>query len=336
MTESGLSAAGGAARHRLAPLLTPASIALIGASPKADTVGNGMIRAVQGGGFEGRVYLINPNYETVEGQPCYPSLAELPETVDLAIIGVANARIEQQLAEAIRLKVRAAAIFASCYLPDDSDPPLTRRISAMARAAGMPICGGNGMGFYNFDHHLRVCGFPPPDWVRPGNMTLITHSGSVFSALCHNDRRFRYNLAVSSGQELATTAAEYLDYALDQESTRVVGLFLETVRDPDGFIAALQKAQERDIPVVALKVGRTAESAAMAVSHSGAIAGDHAAYQAVFDRYGVVEVDDLDSFANAMLLLGHSRRVTSGGLASMHDSGGERELLVDHCCGKFL
>ncbi len=334
MTESGLPAAGGAARHRLAPLLTPESVALIGASPKAETVGNGMIKAVRRGGFEGRVYLINPNYETIEGQPCYPSLAELPETVDLAVIGVANARIEQQLAEAIRLKARAAAIFASCYLPDDSDPPLTRRISAMAHAAGMPICGGNGMGFYNFDHRLLVCGFPPPDWVGPGNMTLITHSGSVFSALCHNDRRFRYNLAVSSGQELATTAADYLDYALDQESTRVVGLFLETVRDPAGFIAALQKAQERDIPVVALKVGRTAESAALAVSHSGAIAGDHAAYQAVFDRYGVVEVDDLDSFANAMLLLGHSRRVATGGLASIHDSGGERELLVDRAIAK--
>src|SRR3546814_638492 len=193
-----------------------------------------MIKALLGGGFAGRVYLVNPNYEEIEGLPCHPSLAVLPEPVDLAVIGVANARIEAQLAEAVRAKARAATIFASCYLPDDSDPPLTKRISAMACAADMPICGGNGMGFYNFDHRLRVCGFPPPDWVMGGEMTLITHSGSVFSALCHNDRRFRYKLAVSAGQELATTTADYLDFALEQESTRVVGIFLEAVRDPAG------------------------------------------------------------------------------------------------------
>ena len=327
-------AATGAHGHRLAPLLTPRSVALIGASPKADSVGNGMIKALLGGGFAGQVHLINPNYDEIEGLPCHPSLAALPEPVDLAVIGVANARIEAQLAEAIRAKARAATIFASCYLPDDSDPPLTKRISAMARTAGMPLCGGNGMGFYNFDAGLRVCGFPPPDWVVGGGITLIAHSGSVFSALCHNDRRFRYNLAVSAGQELVTTAADYLDFALEQESTRVVGLFLEAVRDPAGFQAGLRKARERDIPVIALKVGRTAESAALAVSHSGAIAGDHAAHHAVFERYGVVEVDTLDEFANALLLFGHTRRVAKGGLASMHDSGGERELLVDRAVAK--
>ncbi|MGH6959016.1 MAG: hypothetical protein ACREE7_00880, partial [Dongiaceae bacterium] len=199
----------------------------------------------------------------------------------------------------------------------------------MARGAGMLLCGGNGMGFYNLDYGLRVCGFPPPDWIELGELTLIAHSGSVFSALCHNGRRFRYNLAVSAGQELVTNAADYLDFALEQPTTRVVGLFLEAVRDPAGFVAALAKAAERDIPVVCLKVGRTAESAALAVSHSGALAGDHAAFQAVCERHGVIQVDDLDELANALLLMGGPRRVAKGGLASMHDSGGERELTVD-------
>src|SRR4029453_4266110 len=92
-------------------------------------------------------------------------------------------------------------------------------------------------------------------------------------ALCHPARRFRFSLAVSAGQELTTTVADYLDFALDMPSTRVVGLFLETVRDPVGFVAALEKARQRDIPIVVLKVGRTAESAALALSHSGALAG---------------------------------------------------------------
>jgi acyl-CoA synthetase (NDP forming) len=319
----------GSGDHRLTPLLAPQSIAFVGASPKFESVGNGMIRAVREGAFGGRLYLINPNYREIDGLPCHPSLAALPETVDHVVLGVANARIEAQLAEAIGRGARAATIFASCYLPGDSDPPLTKRIAAMASAAGLQICGGNGMGFYNLEQGLRVCGFPPPSWLEHGHIALISHSGSAFSGLCHTDRRFRYSLAVSAGQELTTTVADYLDFALDMPSTRVVGLFLETVRDPAGFVAALEKAKARDIPVVVVKVGRTAESAALALSHSGALAGNHAAYQAVFDRYGVIEVDDLDAFANCLLLFADARRAGRGGLATMHDSGGLRELAID-------
>jgi acetate---CoA ligase (ADP-forming) len=104
----------------------------------------------------------------------------------------------------------------------------------------------------------------------------------------------------------------------------VVGLFLETIRDPGGFIAGLELARERDIPVVVLKVGRTAESAALALSHSGALVGDDAVQRALFRRHGVVQLDNLDEFANALLLFSQPRRLAGGGLASMHDSGGER------------
>ncbi|HWA45960.1 MAG TPA: acetate--CoA ligase family protein [Hypericibacter adhaerens] len=316
--------------HRLAPLLTPSSVALIGASPKAGSVGRGMIQTVTGGGYEGRLHFVNPSYAEIDGQPCHPSIADVPERVDLAVIAVANARLEQALQQAIAAGARAATIFASAYIEGDSEPPLTRRLAAMAREAGMPICGANGMGFYNFDHRLRVCGFPPPAWVEGGgNKTFITHSGSAFSAMVHHDHRFAYNLAVSPGQELGATCDEYLDFALEMPTTRVVGLFLETVRNADGFLAALEKAKAKRIPIVVLKVGRTAESAKLAVSHSGALAGDYAAYEAVFDRHGVVAVETLTELANALLLLGHDRRLPAGGLATIHDSGGLRELTVD-------
>ena len=186
-----------------------------------------MIRGVREGKFGGRVYLVNPNYPEIDGLPCYPSLAALPETVDHVVIGVANARIEAQLAEAIRHGARAATIFASCYLPGDSDPPLTRRLAAMARAAGLQICGGNGMGFYNLEHGLRVCGFPPPPWLEHGSIALISHSGSAFSGLCHTDRRFRFSLAVSAGQELATDGRRLpglrAGYAVDARRRPVPG-----------------------------------------------------------------------------------------------------------------
>jgi acyl-CoA synthetase (NDP forming) len=322
--------------HRLKHLLMPESVALVGASPKAGTVGKGMIDGLVGGGFKGRIYAINPNYREIEGIACFPSLSALPEAVDHALLGVANARLEAALQEAVAMKVKAATILASGYLEGDRDPPLTKRVTALAKGAGMALCGGNGMGFYNHEARVRICGFPPPAWVSAGPMALIAHSGSVFSALVHNDKRFSYSFAVSAGQELVTTAADYLDFALRMQTTKVVGLFLEAIRDPKGFVAALELANQRDIPVIALKVGRSPESAALALSHSGALVGDDAVQNALFRRHGVIVAENLDEFANSLLLLSQPRRMGKGRLASVHDSGGERELFADRVASRGM
>jgi acyl-CoA synthetase (NDP forming) len=314
--------------HRLAPLLMPKRVALVGASPKEGTVGNGMIVAAT---MEeaAEIVLVNPNYSEIGGRPAYPNLRELPQPVDMAVLGVSNERLEASVHDAIAAGVKALTIFASGYLDNDRAPKLTQRIAAMAREAGVQICGGNCMGFYNLSYGLRVCGFPPPTWMRKGGAVLLTHSGSVYSGICHNDKRMGWALAVSAGQELTTTIADYLDFALEMPETRCIGLFLETVRDPANFVAGLEKARALDIPVIALKVGKTAASAAKAVSHSGAIAGNHAAYAALFDRHNVLEVETLDDFANALRLYSGPRRLAPGGIATMHDSGGLLELTID-------
>ncbi|HEV8392162.1 MAG TPA: acetate--CoA ligase family protein [Dongiaceae bacterium] len=315
--------------HRLAPLLMPKRVALVGASPKEGTVGNGMIVAATLGESPVELSLINPNYPEIGGRPVHPSLREAPGPIDMAVLGVSNERLEASVHDAIAAGVKALTIFASGYLEKDAEPKLTQRIAAMAREAGMQICGGNCMGFYNLSYGLRVCGFPPPPWMRKGGAVLLTHSGSVYSGICHNDKRMGWALAVSAGQELTTNIADYLDFALEMPQTRCVGLFLETVRDPANFVAGLEKARERDIPVIALKVGKTAASAAKAVSHSGAIAGNHAAYAALFDRHNVIEVETLDDFANALRLYSGPRRLAAGDIATMHDSGGLLELTID-------
>src|SRR5438034_3904003 len=123
---------------------------------------------------------------------------------------------------------------------------------------------------------------------------------------------------------------EYLRFALERDSTKVVALLLETVRNPDGFRAGLAHAAERDVPVLALTVGRTDASKALVIAHSGALAGEHGAYEAVFDAYGVHEVRSLEEMADAMQLFSAPRRASgTGGIASIHDSGGERALFVD-------
>jgi acyl-CoA synthetase (NDP forming) len=288
-----------------------------------------MIRMPKLAGFRGRLYPVNPRYATVEDLACYPSLAALPETVDHVVLGVSSSRLESALGEAIAHGARAVTVFASGHVDNDSQPALPQRLASQARAAGIEMVGGNCMGFYNLIEALRVVAFGSPLDMKPGPITLIAQSGSVFGALSHNDRRLKFNFSISSGSEWVTTAADYIDWALEQGTTRVVGLFLETIRDHARFVAGLEKAACHSIPVVILKVGRTPQSAAMALSHTGALAGSDAAHEALFDHYGVIRVESEDELASTLLLLSHPKRPKAGGLAAMHDSSGERELMVD-------
>jgi acyl-CoA synthetase (NDP forming) len=317
-------------RPDIARMLEATSVAVVGASRKEGSVGRQSVVQLRGGGFPGPVYAVNPNYDEVEGVPCFPSLDAVPEPPDLAILAVANARLEQQLVRAAATGVRSAVVFASGEgTSPDGTEPLVARLTRIARDAGMVLCGGNCMGFINFEHGLRALGFEEREDLEPGAITWISHSGSAFSALLHNDRGMRFNLAVSSGQEFTTTMADYLLYALDRPSTRVAALFLETVRDPDRFRAALDLAWERDIPIVALKVGRSEAARPLIAAHSGALAGDDQAYDALFDAHGVIRVESLEELFETLELLGAGRQAAPGGLATLHDSGGERAHLID-------
>ncbi|MFV1978598.1 MAG: acetate--CoA ligase family protein [Myxococcota bacterium] len=320
---------GSAAAHPLDPLLAPRSLAFLGASQRPNTPGNDMVREALAGGFSGALYPINPRYSDVEGLSCFASIDDLPEIVDHVVLCVASEKIEDALAQMIRHGARAATIFASCYLEADREPALSKRIAAMAREAGVAICGGNCMGFVNQESSLRIAAYPCHTDTTIGPITWIAQSGSVYGALAFNDPRLKFNLCVSSGGEFVTRSSDYLEWALRRESTGVVGLFIESIRDPEGFEAALSEAARREIPVVVLKAGRTPDAAAMARTHTGALAGDDAAYRALFDRYGVVRVDTLDELAATLLLFSHPARPAAGGLASIHDSGGECELLID-------
>ena len=315
--------------HRLDPLLRPRSIAVVGASEREGTVGRNSVENLLRGGFEGRLFAVNPGRTSVLGVPCFPSLAALPEPVDHVLFAVSDERLEAALDAAIGHGARAATIMSSLVLADDREPLLRDRALAKIRAAGLVVCGANGMGFYNFADGIWGCGFRTREHRRGGNVAYISHSGSGMCGIVDSEERIDFNLVVSTGQELAVSMDEYLDFALDQPSTRVVGLFMETARNPAGLMRALAKAQAKHVPVVALKIGRTAQSARLAVSHSGAIAGDDAVYDALFDRYGVQRVDDMDQLATALILFAQPHPVGAGGLVSIHDSGGEQQLLID-------
>ena len=314
--------------HRLSPLLNPRSVAMVGASPKPGTVQRSMVEMVRTSRLDGPLFAVNPNYTDVEGIACYPSLRALPEPPDLAVLGVGAARMETALEDAIAGGARSVMIFDNCYLEMETRPRLLELLQSRAREADLPVCGGNGMGYCNFEKDIFI-GFWQPRERPAGHIALVAHSGSVFADLIGNDPRFRFNLAVSAGQEINATVADYMDYVLELPSTRVIALFLETVRDPPGFVAALGKARQHDIPVLITKVGRTEESGRLAETHTGALVGSDTAFDAVLDAHGAVRVRTTDELLAAALLLELPERPPAGGLVVMTDSGGYCESIVD-------
>lgn len=323
-----MSAQTHASHHRLAPMFEPRSIALVGASQREGSVGRMMADVLRGGGYAGEVHCVNPRYQAVGDYACLPSIADLPEAPDLAVLSVAAHRMEATMAEAIERGARAAVVFDPCFFEGDGEPRLLDRLKAMAREARLPVCGGNGMGFSNLEKNTCVS-FQAPVSPLSGSIAAVCHSGSVYALLVNCTGRYRFNLITSPGQEINLTAAETIDYALELESTRVIVLFLESVRDPERFVAAVDKAHERGVPVVVNKVARTAASAALAATHSGAIAGSESAFEAMCERHGVIRTNDLDEMMATAQILAMEARPGEGGFAAVLDSGGLREQMID-------
>ena len=315
--------------HRLWPLLNPKSIAVLGASRKVGTVGNEIIVNLHKGSFQGSIYPINPNYSEVMGHTCYQKLSHLPEIPDHVILAVSDQRIEGALDQVISNGIKACTIFSALIVEGDETPTLKQRIKSKVQDSDLLVAGANCMGIFNIRDRVWAGAYDTRHHSHPGNVSLISQSGAGMQCIFDCEQRLDFNFAVSAGCELSVSMEDYLDYALDLPETRVVGLFLETARNPKKFFAALRKAAKRGIPIVVLKVGRTVFSAELALSHSGALTGSDRCYDAVFENFGVQRVDDLDQLATALIMFAQPNQIASGDLVCLHDSGGERQLLVD-------
>ena len=304
-------------------MMSARSVAVVGASDRPDSFGWRVTTEVlRSPGLE-RVHLVNPGRATVLGHPCVPSLADVPEPVDLVLLGVPDAALVPTLSLAAARGDAGAVVYGPAYGIRDE---------VVAAAGDMALVGGGCMGFVDTTTGVRAIGYLERDPLPAGPVALVTHSGSVFSALLRTRRALGFSVAVSSGQELVTTTADHLAYALSLPSTRVVGLVLETMRDAPRLAACLAEAAERDIPVCALTVGTSTRGQSLVDAHSGAIAGSDAGWEALFAAYGVHRCGDLADLTDSLELFAIGRRAlpSSGrGLATAHDSGAERVLVAD-------
>lgn len=312
-------------------MLEASSIAVVGASARPGSFGDRLAREALNSPCGPTVHFVHPKYSSVHGHPCVPTLGDVPDPVDLVLLGVPDHALVDQVAAASDRGDGGAVVFGSAV-------GLGERLTAAAAAGGLALCGAGCMGFVNASKGVRAIGYVERPALGPGPVALITHSGSIFSALLRTHRDLAFSLAVSSGQELVTTTADYLAYAALLDETRVIGLFLETIRDVTALRAGLALARERDIAVAALTVGGSPTGRAMVNAHSGALAGNDGAWEALFTAYGVHRVRNLDELVDTLEVFARSRRPQRprrsaghqvGGIATLHDSGGERALVAD-------
>jgi len=321
-------------RAYLKNLLEPATIAVIGASDRPGP-GRQAIENLEQLGFPGTIVPINPKYERIRGMRCYPSISEAcndGHTVDVAAILLGRDRIIPVVEELGSAGVHAAWAFASGF--SESGPEgatLQRTLQEVCERQDVAFCGPNCVGYVEPAGGAAAFSAPVSPSLRAGNVSVVAQSGSIALALVNSARGIGFRFLVSSGNEAVLDSTDYIDYFLDDERTDVVLAFIEQIRRPQRFIDAARKARALGKPLIVLKVGRSELGQRATVAHTGALAGSDAVYDAVFRKYGVIRVDDLDEMletAEAFSRIGRTRPAGAR-VGMLTVSGGEISLCAD-------
>jgi len=304
-------------------LVLPSSLAIVGASPRHSAAVETALRTGM------KVWGVNPNNDEVAGLRCFPSIAGLPEVPEAALLMVNHERVEAALEEAAAAGVRAFVVPGVGAEAGSAAKPTTARLAARARDLGAALLGPNCMGVVVPGGPAAWIGLPP-DTTAPGHVAVLCQSGSIADAFLSLGGRIGLRCVISSGAEAVNDAADFLDFFSEDDETRAIGLFLETVRRPDAFVRALAACAEAGKPVACLKVGRSEAAARAALSHTGALVGSERAFSAVLRRYGAIEVGDFHELVETLEILGRRRWPRGRRIGAISESGGECALLADH------
>ena len=314
----------------LNPLFHPASIAIVGATERS-SIGRSVIRSLQALEYPGEIYPVNPKYQTILDYPCFEDLSSIGASIDLVVICLGHKYVYNELKKAAMLDVGAAVIYGAGYAESGTiGKQLQHDITQLCVQSNIALCGPNVMGIsspYARCHTYMIDLNDPASLA--GNVGLISQSGSVCIALTNDVRRYGFSHVISSGNEAVLTAAEYLDFLVDDNDTEVIALFLERVTDPVAFVAALARAAKAGKPVVVLKVGKSDRAAAAVTTHSGGLAGEAKVFSAMLKYHDAIEVSSLDEMSEVLAVC-QSRPIPASVRAGVvTGSGGLAELMLD-------
>jgi acyl-CoA synthetase (NDP forming) len=291
----------------LTPLLWPRSIAVVGASSDKEIIRGRLLHILLLRCFDGKLFPVTRSHTEVHGLEAYPSIAEVPEPVDLAIVVIPAAGVPQALAECGARGVKAAIVITSGFAEERGDVGRARQdeIRAIAARHGMVICGPNSEGLVNALAPLAATFSPvlenpefrlTPDVATGRAIGVTAQSGALsFSFLNRGrPRQLRFTYLISSGNEVNLEGLDYVDYMLDEGKTDICLMYIEAIKNADTFRSVAAKAARLGKPLIVAKVGWSEAGRRAAASHTGSLAGADLIYDAMFRHYGVIRCDDLD------------------------------------------
>ncbi len=313
-------------------LLRPKKIAIIGASEK-ENLGGLTVRM-----FIDRcqarwddVYLVNPKRDKIFNKKCYHSVSELPEKIDLVVIATPKSTVEELLRESVKKGAKAAVVYASGYgeTGNQNDIADEESLKKLCIELDIALMGPNCAGYINFVDRVFPFGFIVPTRDKPGKVGLIAQSGQVCMSLLDSPKA-DYSYLISCGNSKIVKIEDYLEFLVNDAATKVVAAYIEGITQPDKFVKVLKKAVKIKKPVVILKAGRSEKAAKIAASHTGSMSGSDKSYDALFRKYGVIRVADMEELVGVSSALSAMPTLPKkNAFASVSASGGETTISAD-------
>ena len=313
-------------------LITPRSVAIIGASADTTKLTGRPLAYLEKYGFAGDIYPVNPRHMEIGGYRCYADIAALPQPPDTAIVLVGASKVVDAVRQLAAIGTRSAVVLASGF--GESGPEGRQRQDELRRAAGaMRLLGPNTIGLINISDHVVLSASHAlvTDDIVPGTISLVSQSGGILGSLLSRAHALGigFSKLMATGNECDLEVADFVNYLVDDPATDVIALYLEGLRKPKAFQAAVSRAHMAGKPVVAFKVGRSESGARSAISHTGALAGADAAYDAMFRQFGVIRAERYSDLLDIPLALSHSQVLNGNRLAIITSTGGAASIVAD-------
>jgi len=319
----------------LQSLLNPQSVALIGVSKDSSRIGGRILKYLKQHGYGGRILPVNPKYEEIGEEKCYPSLASIPFEIDVALIAVPEESVPSVLEEGGRKGVKSAIIYSAGFSElGTTGETKQKRIKQVAEAYGMAVCGPNCVGIVGVHNKTAMSFSQVLDLPRliPGNIAFISQSGALGGATLNRvqDAGIGISYFVSTGNEAVLESADFMEYLLNDPNTSVIMALVEGIRDGGKFLRVADLAIQRGKPIVVMKVGRTEAGGRAASSHTGSMTGSDAVYEAVFRQKGIVRVKEIEDLYLTASVLAKCPRPRGNRVGIITTTGGGGVILTDH------
>lgn len=313
-------------------VINPKSIAIVGASERAAWP-SAIYRQLKTSGFSGPIYPVNPRGGEVWGERAHPDLASLPSQAEHAIVVVPAPAVLGVLETGVQNGLKSATIYSG-NIGEGSDPEGVARgvaLRELVARTGLVVNGPNCMGGNSFHHNFF--GYPNGELLQlpKGPVAFISQSGGMvqFFAKSAGERGMKFSTMFSTGNEIDLDLADYVNFLVDDEHTKIITLFIEGIRRTPVFLQAAARALEAGKPVIAIKTGKSQKSREAAKSHTGAVSGDYDGFRAMCDRYGIVTCETLEDLMETTLAFQADRLPTGSRVGWVTTSGGTVDLLYD-------